>query len=156
MSKTDDKWTTYHALRHQVNNLGNTGSLEGFEQRLRCQESCADPVCKKRRCLNASGKGFRQELMLGVRRSRKLGKPDFPVTIVGTINGRKRQNCPGARGSCDDEVCKIIGCMDRPAYLFRDLLRLGYAEQSDQIKDLMERDKIREKEWAKAREENDE
>lgn len=87
-----------------------------------CSAPCEDPICQYG-CLRQSAKtNFRAAIMHGVEVLRKQSDPRFPLMIPDT--NIKREDCRGFI-TCRDPVCQVVGCMDIPAYNFRELIKIA-------------------------------
>jgi len=105
-----ERWQIVHALKGH-----------GLINYCHCAELCADPGCETG-CLNQDAQHtFRHEIMRGVKIVRNSGSDRFPPTVI--VTGRKCTDHP--KSSCSDSLCQIVGCLRKPAFNFRDLIRLA-------------------------------
>lgn len=108
--------------------------LHGNVKPEHCWHQCHDDFCS-RGCLNQKANVFRPEIMHGVEILRRHSDPRFPL-IAGTAFNSRR-GCPdgnlGKIGStdklCNDPVCAVTGCLEKPAYNFRELIKVARDEE---------------------------
>lgn len=117
MSKEDKQWEIMHVLRD-----GNTGKC--------CSEKCGDPICDYG-CLNLPAQNnFRAHIMHAIQSERDNGSNRFPLNVGAYLD--PNQVCPGGTmgqiGSnkkiCRDPVCRVTGCLYKPAWHYRELIKL--------------------------------
>lgn len=108
-----ERWQLIHALKGH-----------GLINYCHCAELCADPGCSTG-CLNQDAQHtFRAEIMSGVKIIRNSGSNRFPITPIR--GSRTCMNHPPA--GCHDSLCQVVGCLRKPAFHFRDLIRLAQKE----------------------------
>ena len=111
MTTTNEEWTLLHAL-------------QGHDKNGHCvlNKRCADPVCESG-CLGQNATEFRAQIMHGIAIARDQGDARWPESADYYMNpdGKK---CPTTGWQCVDAVCTVSGCLDVPAWKFRDLIKL--------------------------------
>ena len=107
-----EQWRVMHILR-------------GHVKPEHCRNQCTDDLCL-RGCLNQRAALFRPEIMHGVEILRKRHDTRFPV-MVPKIRMRGEDSCNGL--ACYDTVCQVVGCMNAPAYNFRELIKVAREEE---------------------------
>ena len=109
MTKEDEQWELMHVLK----GIHRTPGV--------CSTRCADPVCQAG-CLRQLAKtNFRADIMHGVTIARNSGDPRFPFVVPANYKG----DCVGPY-TCYDATCQVVGCMEKPGYHFRDLIKLAH------------------------------
>ncbi len=99
--------------------------LHGSAKPEHCWHRCHDDLCI-RGCLNQKASFFRPEIMHGVEILRKQSDPRFPV-MVPKIRMSGEDSC--ITSYCHDPVCQVVGCMEAPAYNFRELIKVAREEE---------------------------
>jgi hypothetical protein len=118
----DEHWLTMHIL-----------SMSGRSTIGLCKERCVDPCCDYG-CLQQSAKQFRPQIMHGIKYLREQGSDRFPLTaeVVYSDAHKCKGGDLGKVGTrdtyCKDPVCRVSGCLNRPAFQFRELIKIA-AEQ---------------------------
>ena len=112
-SSDSDYWELYHAM------------YAGSAVINRCNKQCSDPLCDYG-CLGQSATTKRSEIMEGITVHRNQGGTGFPITLH-TAEESKIKCAVGYL--CKDPVCKVSGCMRRPAWRFREVIKLAYQER---------------------------
>jgi len=114
--------------------------LKGHVKSCHCAGRCGDPVCQAG-CLQQSAKVFRGDIMHGIQISRDNGESTYPISAAsmsGSLectgqcakdNVIASHRTPAQTHICADAVCHISGCMDVPAWKFRDLIQMAVREE---------------------------
>ena len=125
MAESDEheQWKVMHALQGHLKNVP-------------CAKQCADSLCQSG-CLQQSAKVFRGDIMHGIEFARTQDGSKYPLTYTRAFAAGALQ-CTGQRAcdnvlaahpfpgrACADPVCHVTGCMDVPAWHFRDLIKMA-------------------------------
>lgn len=102
-------------------------ALKGPDGIGRCEHKCGDPVCSIGCLRSAASGGWRPYIMKGIELARKNGSPLYPLVVPD--QNRSVFKCSRGR-YCVDSVCQVSGCLDVPAYKFRNLIK---AAQHDEV-----------------------
>ena len=108
-----ERWRLIHALKGH-----------GFLEAKHCEEQCDDPQCISG-CLNQHAYLFRAAIVQGITLARATNDPRYPPAIIQT----SRICTDHAPQYCHDTLCQVSGCLNRPAYLYRDIIKLASDEQ---------------------------
>ncbi len=117
--KEIEQWQLMHALRGDHTKPGH------------CELKCGDPTCNTGCLRQEAAMLFRSDIMHGVEIARKNGSPLYPLTVPAAS---KKDCLRRPLSHCHDPVCQIVGCMERSAYNFRDLIKM--AQENKLIKAL--------------------
>jgi len=121
--KKADQWGIIHALKGDHNKIGH------------CKEKCGDSLCDYG-CLRRNAQiHYRASIMHAIAILRDLGSDEYPLNAGAYLD--PRQECPGGNlgqvGSskkiCRDPVCRVTGCLYKPAHKFRELIKLDHDYQ---------------------------
>jgi len=121
MNNEDEQWRLMHILR-------------GHTKLKHCDKICSDVLCLGG-CLNQQAKLFRPEIMHGVKLIRESGSNKFPLTVLTAVDSRRA--CSNSKLGvvrstdkfCDDPVCTVTGCLDVPAFYFREIIKIAREEE---------------------------
>ena len=107
--KEEEEWKLMHVL-----------SMGPRHRHGLCVERCADNVCDDG-CLNQKAKHFRPAIMMGIKELREQGDDRFPFSAAHANNLLK--TCPATRATCSDAVCQVAGCLNIPAFHYRNIIK---------------------------------
>lgn len=121
--KEEEDWKLMHVL------MMPEADKTGF-----CKTKCTDIVCDHG-CLRQNAKVFRPSIMHGIKIAREQGSNKYPLYV--TVASDYNHHCPGGElgtiGSnqmiCRDPVCQVSGCLNKPAFHFRRLIKLAMEEE---------------------------
>lgn len=86
-----------------------------------CIVKCKDPICDYG-CLRQLAKlAFRADIMHGVEIARNNGDPRFPFIVPAN----SIEHCIDGY-LCKDSTCQVVGCMSKPGYIFRNLIKMAH------------------------------
>lgn len=120
----EDQWEIMHVLK---------GATDKISQ---CSEKCGDPVCEYGCLRRDAQQHYRADIMHAIATLRETGSNEFPLNVGAYMepNHRCTVGNLGIIGSndkiCRDPVCRVTGCLNRPAWRFRKLIKL---EQDNKI-----------------------
>ena len=83
---------------------------------------------------------MRGSIMRGIKLSREEGSNDYPYMVIDPLHKHKeckdgsvvigRHGSTDVRQLCSDPVCKVAGCLSKPAWHYRELIK---ADHDDEI-----------------------
>jgi hypothetical protein len=104
--------------------------LGGTDKHGICLAKCDDEACNVG-CLQQQAKIFRPQIMQGVRIYRERNWHKYPLYAESAFQTGKPCTREGMHIVCKETVCGVVGCMERPAWQFRDLILLALREEKN-------------------------
>jgi len=95
-----------------------------------CKVQCGDELCSHG-CLQQKAGQFRPQIMQGIKICRERDWYKYPL-YVDVFDNQVKRPCPeNPLMHCSDPVCNVSGCLGKPAYNFRHLIRIALREKNN-------------------------